>query len=284
MTRSQRLLVAASALVGVQGCLIAWAAADSTTASDGGSSVSVGASSSTSSPASGQPGAAKGSPSPCTYAPLPAWEAAALGQGVPAPGAWYFIVCSVATSAVPTGTIRWIPASPASTGSNPNAAASQAADSLQLPSPEIHVDPSVFSVVNVPTWFWIDPGLWHPFVATATAGGVSATAIASPQTVSWSTGDGNVVVCDGPGTAYDPAVPAIDQTTPCSYTYRQSSVGQASANGDANNGAYDVVATISWSVTWSAVGASGGGTLAPLQTSSNIKLRVEQIESVGTIG
>ena len=81
-------------------------------------------------------------------------------------------------------------------------------------------------------------------------------------------------------------VPETAQTTDCSYTYLKSSAGQPSANGDgdSNNGAFRVTATITWTVSWLATGVAGGGPLAPLYTSSTVPVRVEQVESVGTVG
>jgi hypothetical protein len=262
------------------------------TASDGGSSVSVGASSSSSSPGSlrNHPsgGGSEGSTSPCRYIPLPAQDAETFGPGGPMPGGWFFVVCTGKRLTIFTGVLTWIPsvsvpiASPAVVAAH--TLALQARDSLTLPSPEIGLNPAPFSVVDFATWLWIAPAVWHSFRATATAGGVTATATAVPQAVDWSTGDGHHVVCDGPGVTYQPAIPASDQVTNCSYTYPESSAGQPTGNGDSNSAAFTLVATVEWAVTWSATGAPGGGVLPPLFTSSAVRVRVEQVESVGTDG
>jgi hypothetical protein len=262
------------------------------TASDGGSSVSVGASSSSSSPGSSgshpAPGGAGGSTSPCRYIPLPAADATTFSPGGPTPGGWFFVVCQGKTLTIFTGVLTWIPSFSAPalppTVIAARTLALQARDSLTLPSPVIGLDPAPFSVVRLDTWFWVAPGLWHSFRATATAGGVTATATAEPEAVDWSTGDGHHVVCDGPGVAYRPTIPASDQATYCSYTYSESSAGQATENGDPNAAAFTLVATIEWSVTWTSTGAPGGGALPPLFTSSSVPVRVEQVESVGTAG
>jgi hypothetical protein len=137
-------------------------------------------------------------------------------------------------------------------------------------------------VVNIPTWLWIDPSIWRPFAASATAGAVTATAVATPSSVTWSMGDGGTVVCEGPGARYDTSKPASEQDTDCSYTYRQSSIGQPSPDGNPNDGAYPVTATITWAVSWTVTGASGGGALPYLRTSSTVPVRVEQVESIIT--
>ena len=162
-------------------------------------------------------------------------------------------------------------------------AASEAADSISLPQPAIRMNPNSFSVVNLPTWLWIDPEFWHAFTASATAGGVTATATANPESVTWDMGDGHVVVCDGPGTPYQLNIPAAAQQTTCSYTYSDSSIGRTASDGDPNDAAYSITATVTWAVTWNATGASGGGVLPSLQTRTTVPVRVEQVESIGTV-
>ena len=149
-----------------------------------------------------------------------------------------------------------------------------------LPSPLIKSDPAGSTFVNLATWFWVSPSVWHPFTATARAGRIAATATATPVQVVFSTGDGGSVTCDEPGTVYDPNEPSSEQRTSCLHTYKSSSVSQPSPDGNPNDAAYVVDATITWDVTWTAVGAPGGGTLPPLTTTSTGRLRVEQIESV----
>ena len=285
--------VAVVVLVATQGALMAWADTNSSSASDGGNAVKVGAGSSASKPGRSvhRSGAKKwrASAAPaCTYVPLPASQAATFGPGGPTPGSWYFVKCPGRTLTIYSGALSWFPsASPAkavSPAMAPSALALQASDSLTLPSPVISLNPSAFSIVNLSSWLWIDPQTWHSFRATATAGSVSATAIATPVSVSWSMGDGHTVICDGPGTPYDPAIPDAAQSTTCSYTFSESSAGQPSADGDSNDGAFNVTSTITWMVSWLATGAPGGGQLPPLHTSSTVPVRVEQVESVGTAG
>lgn len=292
MTRRSRIWVTVAVLVGTQGALVAWAATNSGSASDGGNTVNVGATSVSATPGQavhgGDSSTSGGSGSSCTYTPMPAKDAATFGAGGPTPGAWYFVHCPGRDLTLYNGALSWIPTgAPALVGTPPappTALALQAVDSLTLPPPVINLNPSAFSIVNLDSWLWIAPSSWHSFSATATAGAVSATATAVPETVSWSMGDGHTVVCGGPGTPYQSAIPPDAQSTDCSYTYRTSSAGQPSADGDSNDGAFNVVSTITWSVSWSATGAAGGGALAPLHTSATVPVRVEQVESVGTAG
>jgi hypothetical protein len=156
----------------------------------------------------------------------------------------------------------------------------KAVSSVVLPSPVIETNPASSTVVNLVTWLWIEPSLWTPISAVAKAGGISAIATATPVHVAFSTGDGGSVICDGPGVPYDISEPSSAQSTYCSHVYLNSSAGQQSADGNPDDAAYPIVATITWEVSWRAVGAAGGGVLAPLETSSTGRLRVQQIEAI----
>ena len=100
--------------------------------------------------------------------------------------------------------------------------------------------------------------------------------------MTWTTGDGTVVTCGGPGTVYDPARPSAWQSTYCSHVYARTSLGQPTPDGDPDDGQYPVTATVEWAVSWSAVGAAGGGSLPTLYTTSTTGLRVVQVESLNT--
>ena len=273
------------------------AGADSSGAGSGGGTVSVGASSGSgsggasggSSGGSGSGGSGGGgssgaSPWTCTYTYLTLNNEGGFPNGGPTPGAWYSVTCvDVAAGAQVTQTV-WItgPQPTSAPAVDPRALALQAENSMTLPAPGIRLDPAGTSVVGLGTWFWIDPTVWHNYTVSATAGTVSATAVARPIAVRWTTGDGSVVTCAGPGTAYDPGMPASWQTTQCAYTYRNTSIGQPTLDGNPDNGTYVVSATIQWDVSWSSTGVAGGGALPTLSTSSAALLRVVQIESVNT--
>jgi hypothetical protein len=272
--------------------LVVWSAvayAGDATGSDGGNNATVGVVSTSSSPgtsatASTAPdGSGGGSGPTCTYTPVELAESAgfSLAPGGPTPGAWFLVSCGQGPEEV-----EWVPTGPdaptAAVGNvvSPGAAAVRAAASLVLPSPSIELNPAAFSVVNLATWLAINPAGWRPYQATATVAGVTATAVATPEEVTWTMGDGSQVECDGPGTPFSPDL-AAPQSTSCSYTYTRSSAGQPSVDGDPNDGAFAVTATVTWKVTWTAVGAVGGGTLPALHTASTEAVRVEQVESIG---
>lgn len=222
----------------------------------------------------------------CAYKTAPAGDQTSMGPpGSSSSGQWYLVEC-IGDAEVHRDGLVWIPtaaapgAAPAIPVVDPALVAQEAENSMRLPSPQIETNPSNQAVVNLPTWLWLDQGNWNRESVSASVGTVTATATATPEQVQWTMGDGGSLVCDGPGTAYQPSVPAGSQTTSCSYTYSRSSAGEPSATGDPNGGRFPVTATITWGVTWTAQGVAAGGVLNPLTTSSSTSLSVEQIQSV----
>lgn len=262
---------------------------------DAGGTISVGATTSASSGgapevATGETPTTSGTGPPafvpiCTTDVLTLNNAVGPPPGVTAPGSWFSILCTNAGGGTTT-TNLWISSAPGAPAAppavDPYAVALQAENSLNLPSLTIGFNPPTNAVVNLPTWLWVDPALWHPYVVSATVGAVTATATATPTSVTWNLGDGGSLVCAGPGTAYRTDLPASAQQTSCSYVYQTTSLGQPSSDGSPNDGAFRVTATVAWQVVWTAQGAPGGGNLPPLTTTSTTNLRVEQVESVNS--
>jgi len=153
---------------------------------------------------------------------------------------------------------------------------------LNLPRPAIRLNPdssptdptrrAVPQVVFVPTWMWIDPVVWAPRSATASIAGLSVTAVGTPTTVTWSTGDGHTTTC-GKGTPWtsgiDPKAPSPD----CGHVYTVPSRNAA-------GGKYTVTATITWRVTWSGGGASG--TEPALTSTASVPVQVLEAPAVNT--
>jgi hypothetical protein len=191
----------------------------------------------------------------------------------PAPGtdgAWYRKICDTGNGQS-NATVVWLTNPPV----DPLALAQEALQRTPIPPPAVHLNPpeGEDQVVNLPTWLWIDPAQWQPVSATASAGAVTVTATASPQSVEWDMGNGDVVTCSGPGTPYDTSKPSSAQSTDCSYTYRKSSASSPS-------GAFTVRVTVTWDVSWSAVGVAGGGSLGAAEQSTSFLLRVAEIQAV----
>ncbi|HVA05624.1 MAG TPA: hypothetical protein VNG12_02670 [Acidimicrobiales bacterium] len=269
----------------------ATAAMADVSASDGGGTVTVTVSSSGSSGGSSTPGVgagttvSTGSGPACTYTLLSTEGVPGLASGGPTSGSWYLISCPHGGLGFVGTQVFWVPTVASVPPTRPvvvapSAVAAQAAASIALPVPSISTNPAPFSIVNLPTWLWIDSSIWHAYSATASVGAVTATAVATPESVSWSMGDGSSSVeCSGPGTPYRTDLSAASQHSSCTYTYSSPSSGP---NANSNDGAYPVTATIYWTVTWT--GTSGaGGTLPTLETSAGTRIRVEQIQSVDTV-
>jgi hypothetical protein len=145
---------------------------------------------------------------------------------------------------------------------------------MVLAVPAIHTSPavSVPQLVRVPTWLWIDSGIWSPRSRTAAVPGLSATATARPVRVTWWTGDGSTVVCRGPGSPFRPGVDRASAASPdCGHTYLRSS---ASAPG----GVFTLTATIDWAVSWA--GGRQAGTLPALTSTSSVVLRVTESQAL----
>jgi uncharacterized Zn-finger protein len=200
-------------------------------------------------------------------------------------GYWALDICNGPNGPIPHPPV-WIevaqPGTPATPGTNtvttppPVVVAQQAVKQIDLPSTGIEMAPPTTSpqLVNVSTWLWLDAATWKTYTATASIAGVSATATATPEKVIWNMGDGNAVTCDGPGTPYDPSQP--NATTTCSYTWSAPSNTQT-------GGVYQVTATIEWQVTWTAVGAAGGGNLGLVPgPADRVAIQVTESQAINT--
>jgi hypothetical protein len=194
-------------------------------------------------------------------------------NGLPGPGTWYLITCPGTTPSLVF--VGATPGGPVPTLAQPALLAQQALATMHLPAPRVGMSPpSTAEVVNFQDWLWVDNAMWRPISATASVGPVAATATATPDRVVYDMGDGGQVVCTGPGTPYNLAVSPDAQSTGCSYRYANGSAGQ-------QNNRYNATATIYWHVTWTAVGAPGGGDLGemPGDTASTL-VQVDEVQAL----
>lgn len=204
----------------------------------------------------------------CTAWALPAEmsgvidELAEVWDGLPRgaePGHWAVQTCQ-AGDGDSLSRVRWFSDPSAS---RPAALARQALNYAPLALPVIRMspDPRFDQLVNVQTWLWVDAAAWVPMNTSASIDGVTVTTTAIPQRVRWDMGDGEQVVCAGPGTPYDPAHP--DATPACSYAFRRPAEHNV------------VTATIEWAVRWAAPASrAGGGDLGTVSRSSSVAVRV----------
>ena len=165
---------------------------------------------------------------------------------------------------------------------DPAVAAAQAASELQLPSPTRpqsvdnglrepgrvaldHVRDLAFALHHGPglqrRWVRGGHGHGHPFVCD----------VEHRRRI-----DGHL---QRPRYPLRPALPASSQSTTCSHTYTTTSAGQPSPDGNPNDAAFPITATITWSVAWT--GPNGSAGCSPsLTTQGATSLEVAQIESV----
>lgn len=176
----------------------------------------------------------------------------------------------------------------------------EAFDMAHLGSPVISTSPAAVdgfadtTVVNFPTWLWIDPAVWRTVTASAAGGGLVATVWAVPIRVDWGASwdlrapaqdpqggtnfaaEALALACDGPGVPYDPQLSPSAQSSSCLAVFDQSTFGTAQR----------LMATIVWQVYWAVsdpAGVVGGeGELPDSTTSGSRPLRVVQVESIIT--
>ena len=109
---------------------------------------------------------------------------------------------------------------------------------------------------------------------TVSAGDVWATATATPAGLTFEPGGGlSPVSCAGPGATYNPAKPAAGQHTDCSYPYQQPSAGQP-------GNAYQASLTVTWRVSWTGSGGTGGLLDPALPTAVAFSVPVGQGEAL----
>ena len=195
----------------------------------------------------------------------------------PVPGQPYGLTCRDASgNEVVNRVVRYDPATSAP-AVDPEVLAQEAAARLAVSPPQVVLSPKVGlnQITQLPTYMWVTN--WGPDSASASVPGVTATVTAAPTKVTWNMGNGDQVVCNGPGTPFDFSRPEESQATDCSYTYRHSSTGQP-------GGVYQVSATMSYDVSWTAEGAPGGGALPDVSATETFPVRVIEIHAVEGVG
>lgn len=141
------------------------------------------------------------------------------------------------------------PAGPAAPP-DPRVLAERAVASMQLKAITVGIvpepRPGSIGLVGVPNWMWVQdpaPDTWGPVTRSASAGGYTVTATARVARVDWDMGDGQVITCDGPGTAYRDSY-GLRPSPMCGHTYTRQ-------------GRYTVRAVSHWVIEWSGIGQSG---------------------------
>lgn len=141
----------------------------------------------------------------------------------------------------------------------------------------------VASIVQVPTWFWIEDDWWrtHTGSASSSTGRMTVTVNATPTDSVWDTGEGNITTCEE-GMPFVPGVTDIDLPGAgiCSWTYRHSSgwVG----------GPYRAEATVrselDWNMTFNNAAFFEQGALPDLFTTDGFDIVTEEVLAVASGG
>jgi hypothetical protein len=157
-----------------------------------------------------------------------------------------------------------------------------AAAALQLPSPTAHRSPEDHlpdgrpsTYVKLQTWFFVPAAQWKPLSLTARAGGVTATATATPTLLAFDPGDGAAPVsCVGPGRAWVFGQDRNFDVAPggCSYAYQRSSYGYP-------GGMVTARYSITWAIRWTGTGGAAG-VLPDVVTTSTAAFAVAEAQAV----
>ena len=225
-------------------------------------------------------------PDLCSYqiaAPQPAASHLVWAGRTPDDGSVYLQVCprpdgygsAYRTELVfiPTGT-----APPSGPPVDPRLLAQEAMGSLVMRAPEIRMAPppgSSSGLVGLPVWMWTERGeqVTGPTEASASAGGVTVTAVGQVSRIVWDMGDGTSVIC-GAGTPYRPG--ATGESPDCGHVYARASSRHAPSGGP-----WPVTATSTWTVTWSGGGLSG---TEALELSASAALFVGELHVLNQAG
>lgn len=161
------------------------------------------------------------------------------------------------TSPIVTSTY-WAPSAPATAPAqiDPAVLARRAIAALRLSTPPLEmspppnlIEPNV--VIRRPAHFWFStsgPATTAPTTASASDSGLTVTATARLERVTFDTGDGSTITC----TPTQVAAPPDDLTvaSACGHTWERPSTA-------APGGTYTVTATSHWAITWAGADQSG---------------------------
>lgn len=128
--------------------------------------------------------------------------------------------------------------------------------------------------VAVSTWLWLDRSAWAPIEVSESQGLVTVTVRATPTEAVWEMGDGETVVCDGPGTEWSPGL--AEDATDCSHTYTTGSYGNP-------DGVFSGSVTVTWVFDWW-INGSAQGSFGAVDLSSGFVVAVAEIQAVETEG
>ena len=125
----------------------------------------------------------------------------------------------------------------------PEQLAATALGSLPLAKADVRTapEPPAPTYVGVENWLWVPGAQWTTLSKSVSAGATTVTVTATPSRTVWDLGPASTT-CYGPGNGWAQGMTDA-ATTPCSYTYKETSDHQP-------NGRFAITATIRYHVTW----------------------------------
>ncbi|MDG4794939.1 hypothetical protein [Micromonospora sp. WMMD1082] len=188
---------------------------------------------------------------------------------------WYLKTCSGGALGDQTLELRDAPPPGFGAPPDPEELARRAFASITLLAPRASVAPRKDigpGLVGLPVWMWAETGAsqFGPLSAAASDRGLTVTIRAEVARVVWDMGNGDEVVCTGPGTRYRADGPHAGRRSPdCGYH-----------NGYPTAGTYQVQATTHWSVTWTSTGGDSGSIDGVTRTTGPVTIQINELQVV----
>ncbi|KAB1141148.1 ATP/GTP-binding protein [Streptomyces luteolifulvus] len=192
----------------------------------------------------------------------------------PGDGAVYEQECGIGDFTNTIARMVWLPEPPEQETIDPAVLAQQAVDKMTLLGPDIGITPKPGGkgVVGMPVYMWTEKGpeTYGPNTASASAGGLTVTAIAKVKKIVWRMGDGQAVTCTTAGTPYKAAY-GKQPSPDCGYRYTEPS-------STTSTGKYHVTATSTWTIDWQVTGGGGQtGQLTEIRNSA-VDITVAEVQ------
>lgn len=173
---------------------------------------------------------------------------------------------------------------PAAVLPTPGELAERARQRLKLPLPTPGRSPRVrladgrsATLVQENTWLWTDPGVWEERTERVQVGPVWAEVTAKPKSMRFTSGMGQAVTCDGPGTPYERSYGMHAASPDCGLRYTRASDAMPGGQTTAEY-------AITWSVSWrgSTGSSSEGGELPNMISRASESFVVAEAQSLRT--
>jgi hypothetical protein len=162
----------------------------------------------------------------------------------------------------------------------------------RLPNPAVITTPAdgTASIATLPVFVAVDSTQWASIEVTRTdpLTGLSATAVATPTTMTFDPGDGSGdQACDGPGIGYDPSIGDGNPNTQaalagrCTHAYTRITVNADHSPVAGRPHAWPATITVTWNVTWTATNGESGQ-FAPIPKTTGFDRPVTEVQALVT--